>query len=170
MVTLVIGGAASGKSEYAERLAESYSNPLFYLATMEAGDEESRERIQKHVLRRTGKGYVTIECPRDLDTVVLETRGTILLDCVGNLVANELFSEVPKGVDEILSGFKALLAQCDNAVIVTNDVFSGGSDYGEETLRYMRVLGLVNQRLAEMADRLVEVTCGVPLVWKGEES
>ncbi|MBQ2568401.1 MAG: bifunctional adenosylcobinamide kinase/adenosylcobinamide-phosphate guanylyltransferase, partial [Clostridia bacterium] len=68
MTTLVIGGAASGKSEYAERLAETAhaagrETPLWYIATMAAPDDESRDRVRKHRDRRAGKGYETVECP-----------------------------------------------------------------------------------------------------------
>ena len=68
MTTLVTGGAASGKSEYAEHLAETAhaagrETPLWYIATMTAPDDESRDRVQKHRDRRAGKGYETVECP-----------------------------------------------------------------------------------------------------------
>ena len=118
MTTLVLGGAASGKSEYAERLAETASaacgreTPLWYIATMSAPDDESRARVEKHRDRRAGKGYETAECP-DGDALAAfaerlaadapasaDRRPVLLLDDFGNLVANELFA--PDRVEEAL--------------------------------------------------------------------
>ena len=172
MIALVTGGASSGKSEYAEQLAESMTaRPLYYVATMAATDPESLARINAHRARRAGQGYETLECYTGLSALLLPERGTVLLDCIGNLCANELFA--PNGAgegacDAICTGVQTLAAQCENLILVTNEVGSGGTNYSPETRHYMEVLGTVNQFLAKQSDLVVEVLCGLPKFWKGE--
>ena len=99
MEALVYGGAASGKSRYAEDLlcALSCEGPRIYLATMEAMDEESRARVRRHRALRRNKGFSTLECPRDLGGLTIPVGSSVLLEDLGNLWANELFS--PSGFD-----------------------------------------------------------------------
>ena len=70
-LTLISGGAASGKSEYAEQTAVAAGGPRYYLATMQVWDEESRRRVEKHRAMRAGKGFATVECPENLAAVDL---------------------------------------------------------------------------------------------------
>jgi adenosylcobinamide kinase/adenosylcobinamide-phosphate guanylyltransferase len=170
MRTLVIGGAASGKSEYAEALAVRLPVPRFYIATMMPFDDEDIRRIEKHRLQRAEKGFHTMERYTDLGGLLLPERGTLLLECLGNLAANELFSEhgAHDGTaDAILRGVGVLEAQCDELVVVTNDVHSDGSSYEAETLRYIEALGYVNRMLAARFERVVELVCGIPVLLKG---
>ena len=102
----------------------------------------------------------------------LPQQGTVLLECVGNLVANELYS--PKGagngtnaLSAIVGGVDALLAQCVDLVVVSNEVFTGGDCYAEGTDNYMRLVADVNRALARKADRVCEVICGLPQYYKG---
>ena len=93
MFTLIVGGAASGKSEYAENLIlQERHTSFFYLATMQAFDEECRVRIERHRALRAGKGFETLECPVGLHKIHLPIASAVLLECIGNLVANELYS------------------------------------------------------------------------------
>ena len=94
-VTLVIGAAASGKSAYAESLCLGHDGPRVYLATMEPFGEEGARRIERHRALREGKGFSTLERTRDVGAAVpgLPRGCTLLLEDVGNLVANELFAE-----------------------------------------------------------------------------
>ena len=99
MLTLVLGGSASGKSEYAEQLVlEAGAGPRFYIATMEPYDEECLRRISRHRAMRASKGFETLECPRGLAGLALPRPGVALLECMSNLVANEMFS--PQGAGE----------------------------------------------------------------------
>ena len=129
MFTLVIGGAASDKSAYAEELILKYGEKRrTYIATMEPFDDECRQRIEKHRIQRKEKAFETVECFTNLSSVKLAEKGAVLLECMGNLAANERYS--PKGAgadayDDILAGVDALLEQCDDLVIVSNDVFGG---------------------------------------------
>ena len=90
MLTLVLGGAASGKSEYAESLVLKTALPRYYLATMQVWDAECAARVEKHRQMRAKKQFETVECPLHLDAVRLPARGTALLEDLGNLTANEL--------------------------------------------------------------------------------
>lgn len=167
MFTLVIGGAASGKSEYAEGHALSLSGRRVYLATMRPSDGECLARIEKHRLRRVGKGFETAEQHIDLANAPIPAGANILLECVGNLLANELYDRLGGGADAVLYGINILLSRCRHLTVVTNEVCSSGVNYNRETLFYMWELVRVNRTLAAQADRVVEVACGLPHFWKG---
>ena len=195
MMTLVCGGAASGKSAYAEALiCGTGENRRIYLATMQPFGKEAEERIRKHRAMRADKGFDTLECftAGTIRGLSLPPGAAVLLEDLGNLCANELFSETEsKGqqdavstadpvsaagpdaaADSVISAVSALREQCSELVVVANEVFSGGADYAGETLSYLRLLGQVSTALAAMSDRVVEVQCGVPVVLKdaGPES
>mgnify|MGYP000025080603 CR=1 FL=1 len=157
MLTLVVGGAASGKSAYAERLVLQTALPRYYLATMQVWDAECAARVEKHRRMRAEKQFETLECPLHLDTVRLPARGTALLEDLGNLTANELYD--PAGA-----------AQCEHLVVVSNEVFSGGANYAGDTDRYLKALAQVNNALAARADAVVRVVCGIPVYYKGGPS
>ena len=99
MLTLVLGGAASGKSEYAESLVLRTIGPRYYLATMQVWDAECAARVEKHRKMRAAKQFETVECPLHLEKVRLPARGTALLEDLGNLAANELYDPAGAGED-----------------------------------------------------------------------
>lgn len=172
--TLVAGGAASGKSEFAERLIlESGPLPRQYIATMEIFDQECRARVARHRAMRATKGFSTLECPVNLPGAPIPSGGAVLLECMTNLTANELFS--PNGAgspqaaeDSILAGVDRIMAGCARLVIVTGEVFSGGNRYASDTDLYLRLLARVNRALAARADEVCEVVCGLPAWYKRE--
>ena len=170
MMTLVIGGAASGKSEFAEGFVLNAGNrPRYYIATMQPFDDECRARIHRHREMRAKKQFETVECFVNLERLMLPSKGVVLLECMSNLVANELYSSDGAGdtaVESIQRGIQHLKSQCEELVIVSNEVFSGGSDYEGDTLRYLRILAQVNRMLAKEADTVYEVVCGVPVCHK----
>lgn len=194
MTTLVVGGAASGKSEYAERLTETAhaagrEAPLWYIATMAAPDDESRDRVRKHRDRRAGKGYETAECP-DGDALAafaerLESdAGTaVLLDDFGNLVANDLFAPKRAGealgpmtdgqvtalVNPIAQSLEILHRKAGTLVLVTNDVFGDGPSDDPGVDNYLRCLAALNRTVAAFADNVCEVTAGLADYCKGGE-
>lgn len=173
MFTLVIGGAASGKSEYAEGLIlASPFMPRYYIATMEPFGAEGQARIARHRELRRGKGFETVERYTGLAGLRLPERGAALLECLGNLTANELYSPTGAGTEEgaaqaVIEGVEALLPQCAELVVVSNEVFSGGRDYAGDTDSYLRALAAVNRALAQRADRVCEAVCGIPYWHKG---
>ena len=168
MLTLVVGGAASGKSAYAERLVLQTALPRYYLATMQVWDAECAARVEKHRRMRAEKQFETLECPLHLGTVRLPARGTALLEDLGNLTANELYD--PAAASAILDGLDKLAAQCEHLVVVSNEVFSGGANYAGDTDRYLKALAQVNNALAARADAVVRVVCGIPVYHKGGPS
>ena len=96
----------------------------------------------------------------------------MLLEDIGNLCANEMFDPGGSGqgaAEAVARGLEALRRRCRCLVIVSNEVCSGGTDYGEETLRYMRTLAEINRRLAAASDSVCEVVCGVADYYKGVE-
>lgn len=180
MVTLVIGGSGSGKSEYAESLVMSLGQGRrIYIATMKPWDEECRRRIERHRQMRAKKQFETIECYRDLKELKLDLGGqpsVVLLECMSNLVSNELFGLGEEGeapclegalaAAEILEGIGKLKEEAEHIVIVTNEVFSDGDNYSKETMTYRKVLGEINQKIAEISDEVIEVVAGIPIVMK----
>ncbi len=100
-----------------------------------------------------------------------QNASTALLECMSNLVANEMFSgeqipDVDTVVEEIVQGIASLTSQLSHLVIVSNNVFEDGIEYDETTLCYIEALGRINTRLAEMADHVVEVVVGIPVIIK----
>lgn len=181
MMILVTGGSGSGKSAFAEDQVVAFGEAeRIYIATMFPFDEESRKRVQRHQNMRKGKGFETIECYTGLDQVKVPEGSTVLLECMSNLVANEMFQEDgahERTVQEIQKGVKSLCEQAGNLVIVTNEIFSEAVSYEGETGTYQEYLGKINQELALLADEVVEVVYGIPIYHKkkkggtsGEES
>lgn len=165
MFTVVIGGSGSGKSEYAEELAFlTKESRRIYIATMIAWDEECRQRIAKHRKMRDGKKFETIECSHNLSGLQFPSgRKTVLLECMSNLVSNEMYLDGEDPMEKVMDGVLHLQKQVKNLIIVTNEVFSDGDCYSAETNRYRRILGEVNQKIARRADRVVEVVAGIPI-------
>ena len=164
MFTLVVGGASSGKSAYAEAHTLTLDGPRVYLATMRPFGPEGQARVLAHRAQRRGKGFRTAERYTNLAAHSLPPAANVLL------VANELFAPDGGGPGCALSGVEALLEQCRHLTVVTNEVFSGGMDYQGDTLAYLRELARTNRALAARADRVVEVVCGLPNVLKGGDA
>lgn len=167
MFTLVVGGAASGKSEYAEGRALALPGRRIYLATMHPWDQECRDRIARHRRLRRNKGFETVERYTDLAGADIPPGANVLLECMSNLTANELYDPNGGGEEAVLRGVEALLDRCGHLTVVTNEVFSGGSAYGEDTLPYLRSLARINRCLAARADTVAEIVCGLPNYLRG---
>ena len=195
MIALVTGGASCGKSAYAEQLCmrlgarsdAQLSALLVYLAAMRPFGEEGAQRVEKHRAQRAGKGFQTIECYEDFGVVAYDGRiedATVLLECLGNVVANELFAEdqndgwgtrlkyyvegdTPQ--ERIEWCVAALMERAANVVIVGNEVGGDGVAYPKETRAYQQVLGDVSRWVAQQCDLVVECVAGVPNVLKGAD-
>lgn len=194
MITLVTGGSGSGKSAYAEDVAVSAEGTeKYYIATMQVYDAEGERKVERHRKLRAGKGFTTVESPQNVGQVVFPTftetktvckdcqepkpiqkkqeRRTALLECMSNLVANEMFStdgmrEEDAVVTKVVQDMELLATKLDHLVIVTNNVFEDGIPYDESTMAYLRALGRINTVLAKRADRVVEVVVGIPVILK----
>lgn len=167
MFTLIIGGAASGKSEYAESWTMALPGRRIYLATMRPWDRECLDRIARHRRLRQNKGFETVERYTDLAGAEIPAGANLLLECMSNLAANELFDPEGGGAGAIARGIDALLAHSRHLTVVTNEVFSGGAACGAGTLRYLETLAQANRAMAAQADAVVEMVCGLPNFLKG---
>jgi adenosylcobinamide kinase / adenosylcobinamide-phosphate guanylyltransferase len=170
-VTLVLGGARSGKSRYAQQLAEQ-SRHVVFVATAKASDEEMRAKIQRHRTDRSDE-WPTIEEPLDLAKVLAEHElacDVILVDCLTIFAANLLEVEgedsdsMERRVEALCEALRT--AQC-NVVLVSNEVGSGVVPEYAVGCRYRDLLGEINQKVARIADDVVLMVAGLPLALKG---
>lgn len=202
MLHIVYGASASGKSSYAESFAMSLQGEgrLLYIATMYPYkwntteiDPETMQRIERHRAMRADKGFDTVECYRHVEHIVAKRQDVLLLECMSNLLANEMYleqdsddgglaetmSEVEKagvGMSETLSPVSKKIVQAlidlstrvQELVIVTNDVFSDGGSltYDESTREYVKNLAEINCALAREAATVTEIVCGIPVIVK----
>jgi len=168
-VTLVLGGARSGKSRHAERLVEAARTAAStYIATAEAGDAEMAARIADHRARR-GRLWHTVEAPLDLAAAVAAHAAPdrpVLVDCLTLWLSNLLLAgRVAEHEAEILCG--ALRRAGGPVVLVANEVGLGLVPETPLGRRFRDEAGRLNQRVAALADRVVFVAAGLPLMLKG---
>lgn len=167
-VTLVLGGARSGKSRHAEELARAHSGRRVYIATAEAFDDEMRERIALHQRRRQGEGWETEEVPLEIAAALAAADGAktfILVDCITLWLSNLMHADRDiAGETERLCEQLGRLAAC--CVLVSNEVGLGIVPENALARRFRDAQGFVNQRLAEIADDAVFLAAGLPLVLK----
>jgi adenosylcobinamide kinase / adenosylcobinamide-phosphate guanylyltransferase len=166
-LTLVLGGARSGKSRYAESLVEAAAQAALYLATAQARDDEMRERIRRHRARR-GARWSTIEEPLALgDRLCRESSAErpILVDCLTLWLANLL--EAGRDIEqESAQLLEALATPAGPIVLVANEVGLGIVPENALARRFRDDAGRLNQAVAARADRVVFVAAGLPLVLK----
>lgn len=196
MLVLISGGSGSGKSQLAEKLAVRLADnsALYYVATMMRGhDAESARKIARHRDQRAGHGFITVERPfaggelaysKISDQEIAESEakdsvqsdGVILLECLSNLLANEMFLRSEQGLDYLSPEQAAeiiwydlmqLAARSRHMVIVSNEVFSDAMVFDDSSRSYLRLLGWLNQKLAAKAGLALEVYYGLPIVHKG---
>ena len=167
MFITVTGGSGSGKSAFAEeQILKFPPGNRIYIATMMCFDEESRKRVARHRQMRKDKQFETLECYTDLEHAAIPYGSTVLLECMSNLTANEIFS--PDGAKDqayeaVCRGILHLKERAAHVCVVTNEIFSDGISYDMETQNYQRVLGKLNAFLAEISDACYEVVYGIPL-------
>ena len=189
MLHIVYGGSASGKSSYAESFAMSLQGEgrLLYIATMYPYkwntteiDPETMQRIERHRAMRADKGFDTVECYRHVEHIVAKRQDVLLLECMSNLLANEMYlepdSNAGSGMSKTMSPVSKKIVQAlidlstrvQDVVIVTNDVFSDGGSltYDESTREYVKNLAEINCALARVAETVTEVVCGIPVIVK----
>lgn len=165
MLYLIFGGSASGKSAYAETLAQSLGKNLLYLATMYPNSQEGKERIAKHQAMRQGRNFRTVEWHHTLSSFPHKAE-VILLECLGNLLANEMFQEDyrPHVWEEILYGIHHLETLAPTVIVVSNDVFHDDQKVSPETQAYLTQLGLLHQKLGEYGANIIEVVYTIPII------
>jgi adenosylcobinamide kinase/adenosylcobinamide-phosphate guanylyltransferase len=163
-VVLVTGGARSGKSRFALARAESLGSPLIFLATAEARDEEMAARIARHRAER-GRRWRTIEEPLAIAAILRRPqRGVVLIDCLTLWLANQMGestkTNVGPAVDELI---EALGARRSAVVAVTNEVGLGIVPENALARAFRDVTGLLNQRVAAIADEVFLLVAGQAL-------
>lgn len=195
MLHLVTGGSGSGKSAFAEKTVCQYhanvQGKLVYIATMLPYGEETKRKILRHRKMREHKGFQTIEQYTGLENMTPgalaegsylkekqeqyvpgepDSNTCILLECISNLTANEMYEEGGAGedtVEAVIRGVKVLKERCRHFVIVTNEVCSECASDSARMAVYKQRLGAINCALAEMADVVTEVVCQIPVTVKG---
>ncbi len=165
-ITFVLGGARSGKSRYAESLIAALPPPWTYVATAEARDHEMAARIRAHRARR-GSSWRTIEAPRDLVAALAACeRMPVLIDCLTLWLSNLMLAEA--NIDAEIEGLeKSLAAATAPLVLVANEVGSGIVPEFPLGRKFRDLQGLLNQRMAARANRVVLMVAGLPLAVKG---
>jgi adenosylcobinamide kinase/adenosylcobinamide-phosphate guanylyltransferase len=171
-LTLVTGGAKSGKSRYALALCESLPGQKIFLATAQAGDEEMARRIRLH---REGRGdqWQTLEEPLDLCSALAALAGqnrVVLLDCITLWLSNLLtkHGQVPKIIGLEIDRLVDALASCAGpVVVVSNEVGMGIVPLDSLSRLYRDLAGEANQKIAARAGNVVAMFSGIPLVIKG---
>ncbi len=167
-LSLILGGAASGKSAFAEGLVMASPQPRIYVATAQAFDDEMRQKVQKHLDQR-GPDWRTIEAPLDTADVLkdLPKHAIVLLDCATMWLSNQMLGENDLASEQakLLDALRACPA---HVVVVSNEV---GLDVVPENAlarRFRDAQGALNQAIAQQADLAVLIVAGLPMVLKGE--
>ena len=161
-LTLVLGGARSGKSRHAERLATALPAPWTYVATAQALDAEMRARIVAHRARREA-GWLTVEAPINLAKAIGGVgSGPVLVDCLTLWVSNLLLGGI--GMAEATASLDAALdARAAPTILVANEVGLGIVPDNALARAFRDAAGLLNQRLAARADRVVFLVASLPM-------
>lgn len=165
---LVLGGAKSGKSSFAERLVSAFPPPYVYIATGQALDGEMEHRIARHRERR-GLEWRTIECPLELESTLDSLRGTsspVLVDCLTLWITNLLLSELHDPAASIgrLAGLVPALDY--PLILVSNEVGTGIVPDNALARAFRDLAGEANQRLASVCGSVTYVVAGLPLTLK----
>ena len=162
-LTLVLGGARSGKSRYAEALVTTHPPPWLYVATAQALDDEMRARVAAHRAARGDAGWQTVEEPLDLAAALRDAGGQpALVDCLTLWLTNLML-----GGHDIAAAEDALDAALDAraapTVLVANEVGLGIVPDNALSRRFRDEAGRLNQRVAARADAVVLTVAGLPL-------
>ncbi len=166
-LALVLGGARSGKSRYAEGLITALPQPWIYVATGEAGDPEMAQRIAAHQARR-GEGWKSIEAPHNLAAALatVSSAAPVLIDCLTLWISNRMLAGAD--VDAEFAGLeRAFDPRTGTTVVVSNEVGCGIVPDNALARRFRDLQGRLNQRLATRADHVALMVAGLPLIIKG---
>ena len=167
MLTLILGGARSGKSGHAQRLAEASGLPVCYVATAEAGDAEMAARIARHRVERPAH-WQTHEEPQHPERA-FDAAACVVLDCLTLWLSNWLCRDDAAGFAAARAALLAAVAdnKTRHLILVANEVGLGVIPMGELSRRFVDEAGWLNQELAQLADTVVFMAAGLPLYMKG---
>jgi adenosylcobinamide kinase/adenosylcobinamide-phosphate guanylyltransferase len=165
MLTVVLGGARSGKSRYAETLITALPPPWRYIATAEPFDEEMIARIAAHRARRDD-GWITLEIPKNLSEILAaDCDKPSIVDCLTLWLSNLMLADIDIE-SEITSLEEVLRKPAAERVLVSNEVGFGIVPDSVLGRRFRDLQGELNRRVADLADRVVLMVAGVPLIIK----
>lgn len=159
---LIIGGSKSGKSNYGEKIALSLNkNKVIYIATMKPYDEEDQKRIEKHIKKRLGLGFFTLEQFRNLKEILknINEEDTVLIDSITSLLVNEMFikSGIIKSPSlKILNDIKEIICKVKNVVIISDYIFNDSIKYDDVSENFKKELGIINTELAKICENVIE--------------
>lgn len=167
MKTLVLGGARSGKSRYAETLAGQNSKEIVYIATATPGDEEMKLRIDEHQRQRPDS-WSLIEEPLFLVDVInkISEEKCLLVDCLTLWLSNSLADEkndIEQRINELV---ETVIKAKSDIILVSNEVGQGIVPMGELSRKFVDESGRLHQKLAQVCDRVVFVVAGLPQILK----
>jgi adenosylcobinamide kinase/adenosylcobinamide-phosphate guanylyltransferase len=169
-LTLVLGGAASGKSAFAEKLIIESGLDRVYLATGQAFDDEMKAKVIRHQHMR-GPGWTTLEAPLDLPKALAGRAPgqAVLVDCLTMWLSNQLLADTDTdaGRTDLTEALRGLRGRAP-VVLVSNEVGQGIVPENALARRFREAQGALNQAMAAEADLVVAVMAGLPLVLKGE--
>jgi len=168
---LVTGGARSGKSAFAQEMAEQLPGPRAYLATAQILDDEMVKRVARHQSQRGQEWQATIEEPYALDTSLIQASSgysVILVDCITIWLSNLLLSQenpdiVLQKVDQLITSLPGCIS---TVIMVTNEVGLGIVPENPLARQFRDLAGFANQKLAAACDTVYLVSCGLPLKLK----
>jgi len=167
-ILLITGGERSGKSSYAERLALSLTDAPVYMATAHPWDEEFRQRIRKHQERR-GPQWTNIEEEKSLSKHAVEGR-VVLVDCLTLWATNYFFNgeeetlpDTAQVLEQLKAEFDRFTRQNATFIFVTNEIGMGGVSPNPVQRRFTDLMGWLNQYVAQQADEVFLMSCGIPV-------
>ena len=172
----ITGGAGSGKSSLAQKLAATLAagEPHYYVATMVPRDDEDRRRISRHIEDRAGMGYRTIECPCSLtERITPDSEGTYLLDSATAMLANAMFGErdfvyESDAAQKVAADLRLFSERVKHFVVVSDGICSDAAIYDEMTDGYRRGLAYIERQMAAQCDTVIECVAGGAIVHKGK--
>mgnify|MGYP000853829030 CR=1 FL=1 len=171
MKSLILGGMKSGKSRFAEQLASQLEQPVVYIATAQAWDDEMRERIRVHQQQRPNH-WKTVEVPLHLAQALQAQDApnrTILVDCLTLWITQLLCHDNPALLAQELNAFQTLLPKLQsNLILVSNETNMGIIPMDALSRRFCDTAGKLHQTLAPMMDSVVLTVAGLPLYVKGK--
>jgi len=171
-IIFILGGARSGKSSYAIKLAKQFKRKVVFIATAVSPDEEMKKRISLHKISRS-RYWKLIEEGKDIHSVLISLKDkyeTILIDCLGLWISNLLVENLTdKKIEEEISRLIKVISKLNvKIILVSNEVGSGIVPDNLLARRFRDLLGHANQMMAEYADEVIFMQSGIPLKIKGE--
>jgi len=169
--TLVLGGVKSGKSLLAEQLASQTESEIIYIATATAGDKAMQQRIEAHKKQRPSQ-WLTVEAPIQLAKAIEQhslPSNCILVDCLTLWLTNLLMADdndlLEQEIEALITTFSTMSGKI---ILVSNETNMGVMPLGELSRQYCDQIGILHQRIASLADRVILTVAGLPHVLKGQ--